>query len=109
MEIISKTSSTKTVVIGRMSDGSDRQETQVTTYNVKVSNSGKTLEMEFDHNPSNEDIMECISVGNFKDITTLEDQIAQLKEDNLAFKEDNLIIMEVLATLYEDMLAKGTV
>ena len=40
---------------------------------------------------------------------TLEEQIAQLKEDNLALKEDNLIIMDVLATMYEDMLAKGTV
>jgi len=33
---------------------------------------------------------------------TLEEQIAQLRSDNL-------IIMDVLATMYEDMLAKGTV
>lgn len=33
---------------------------------------------------------------------TLEEQIA-------ALKEDNLILMDVLATMYEDMLAKGTV
>lgn len=40
---------------------------------------------------------------------TLEEQISQLKEDNLILKEDNLIIMDVLATMYEDMFAKGTV
>lgn len=33
---------------------------------------------------------------------TLEEQIAELKQDNL-------ILMDVLATMYEDMLAKGTV
>jgi len=33
---------------------------------------------------------------------TLEEQLAQLKSDNL-------ILMDVLATMYEDMLEKGTV
>ena len=33
---------------------------------------------------------------------TLEEQVAQLQQDNL-------ILMDVLATMYEDMLAKGTV
>ena len=33
---------------------------------------------------------------------TIEEQIAELKQDNL-------ILMDVLATMYEDMLAKGTV
>lgn len=35
-------------------------------------------------------------------VTTIEEQLAQLKADNL-------ILMDVLATMYEDMLAKGTV
>lgn len=46
-----------------------------------------------------------ITEGNFlifSDVPRLEDQILQLKEDNL-------ILMDVLATMYEDMLAKGTV
>jgi len=33
---------------------------------------------------------------------TIEEQLAQIKADNL-------ILMDVLATMYEDMLAKGTV
>lgn len=46
-----------------------------------------------------------ITEGNFlifTDTPRVEEQVAQLKEDNL-------ILMDVLATLYEDMLAKGTV
>lgn len=46
-----------------------------------------------------------ITEGNFlifSDEPRLEDQIKQLKEDNL-------ILMDVLATMYEGMLAKGTV
>lgn len=35
-------------------------------------------------------------------LANAEEQIAQLKADNL-------ILMDVLATMYEDMLAKGTV
>lgn len=40
---------------------------------------------------------------------TIEEQLTQLKADNQALKNDNLILMDVLATMYEDMLAKGTV
>lgn len=46
-----------------------------------------------------------ITEGNFlifSDTPRLEEQVVQLKEDNL-------ILMDVLATMYEDMLAKGTV
>lgn len=46
-----------------------------------------------------------ITEGNFlifSDGPRLEEQLSQLKEDNL-------ILMDVLATMYEDMLAKGTV
>jgi len=38
----------------------------------------------------------------FSDTLGLDAQVAQLKEDNL-------ILMDVLATMYEDMLMKGTV
>lgn len=40
---------------------------------------------------------------------SLEEQIAQLQQDNAQLKSDNLTIMEVLATIYEGMLEKGTV
>ena len=40
---------------------------------------------------------------------TIEEQLDQLKADNLTLREDNLTIMEVLATMYEEMLMKGTV
>lgn len=41
-------------------------------------------------------------ITNVPNIETIEDKIAQLKADNL-------ILMDVLATMYEDMLLKGTV
>jgi hypothetical protein len=87
-----------------MSDGSDRQEIQVTTYNVKVTDNGKTLEMEFDHDPLESEIIVNISAGSYKDITTVEERIEQLKNDNLALKEDNLILMDALATTFEEIL-----
>jgi hypothetical protein len=46
-----------------------------------------------------------ISDGNFlifTDTPRMEDEVQQLKKDNL-------ILMDALATMYEDMLAKGTV
>jgi len=53
-----------------------------------------------------------IAEGNFliySDTPSLEVQIAQLKEDNLIIREDSLILMDVLATMFEVMLEKGTV
>ena len=46
---------------------------------------------------------------NVSESLTIEEQLAQIKDDNSKLKADNLTIMEVLATIYEGMLEKGTV
>jgi len=40
---------------------------------------------------------------------TLEEQIAKLQADNAQLKDDNITIMDVLGTMFEGMLDKGTV
>jgi hypothetical protein len=60
--------------------------------------------MEFDHDPLESEIIVNISAGSYKDITTVEERIEQLKTDNLALKEDNLILMDALATTFEEIL-----
>jgi hypothetical protein len=70
MNIISKTPSTQTVITGRMSDGSDRQETQVTTYQVTVNDNGKTLQMAFDHDPTDAEVTAKYVAKDFIDVTS---------------------------------------
>ena len=92
MVIINKIPSTQTVITGRMSDGSDRLETQVTIYQVQVSDNGKTLQMTFDHDPTDAEVTDKYTALDFVDVTSDKDLITALQEQLLG-TQDNFDIM----------------
>lgn len=96
MEIISKNTSVQTLVTGMKSDGSDRQEIEATSYIVVVKDGYRTLQMKFDHDPSDDNIMARIENGVYVDITNVEDRLPQLDEiqntvDLLLLKQEGII------------------
>lgn len=92
MEIISKSPQTQTVITGRLSDGSDRQEITVNTYFVKIEDSDKFYMLSFSVDPTTEEIQAALDAGQGIEITTVEDLSAKLVDTRgrLALAEEAL-------------------
>jgi hypothetical protein len=76
MDIIKQS---QTQIIGRMSDGSDRQE--IALWDVTVQDNGKTYYKQFDHEPLDTEII----IAEMQDITPKEDLLqAQVDALNIA-------------------------
>ena len=80
MNIISKIQSTQTIITGRLSDGSDRNEIKITIYTVQIKDSTRTLQMIFDHDPLDEDISTRYNNNDFTDVTSDKDLIVNLQQ-----------------------------
>ena len=78
--MIEKTKNTKKVSVGRLSDGSDRMEISISTWKVKVKDGYRTFELSFDHDPTDDEIAEKYSAGNFDEVTATDDVIKGLEE-----------------------------
>lgn len=85
MNIISKYSKTNTIITGRLSDGSDRQENTATVWIVKVDNGSSLCLMSFDHDPTDTEIEVKLIAGDYQDITDNEYRLQQ-QIDTLALE-----------------------
>ena len=97
MEIISIQPETKTSIIGRFSDGSDRKIVETTTYVVEAKESYRRYRLTFDHEPTAQEITDAIATGNYTDITTPQDvaDALQAQIDTLTVMVGDIILGEV--------------
>ncbi len=73
MDIISVQPRTEISIIGRLSDGSDRQTVQTTSYIVETKENYRRYRLTFDHNPAEQEIADAVAAGNYEDITAPQD------------------------------------
>lgn len=81
MNILSKTPSTQTIITGQFSDGSDRKLTTITTWTVEMKDNGHTYQMQFDHEPTDDEIQTAFDSKNYIDITSPIDLLQQQVND----------------------------
>ncbi|GEM_PF-5693719 len=101
MKIISIYLTVPTVVSGRMSDGSDREEHQEKRWVVIASVEKFTYKGEFiqEDEPSAVEIQSAFEEGRFINITTDRDKINQLEAENLELK---LALAELAEVKHQD-------
>jgi hypothetical protein len=81
IRILSRTTHTKTQVFGRLSDGSDRSEQQITVYAVRiVDHAGSVSELAYDHNPTDDEIYASVPPALRVKPTALADRIDVITE-----------------------------
>lgn len=80
MQIIDKNVETTSTVIGRFSDGSDRQEVVIPKYKVKIESDDRFYILTFDHDPTEQEVQDAFSVGQFTEVTTVEDLAIKLAD-----------------------------
>lgn len=121
MKIINITSLITPIIVGRMSDGSDRQVLEITTWQVEVEQDGRVFALTFDHEPTEQEITDALEQGQGQEVVTVEivsqrlastradllntlEATAFLYEQNLQLQEENLMALEGIATLYEMLI-----
>lgn len=93
MEIIKKSSHPQVVAIGRMSDGSDRQNIAVTTVVVEFEVNDRLYTAQFDHDPTEDELLNAQTQGHTTEITTIEFLSAKVA------KQQALIDLLILSAL----------
>lgn len=121
MDILSKTPSTQTLVTGQMSDGSDRQITEVIVWSVATQDDIGTLQLQFDHEPADSEVQVALignryTLGNYSvdqvkncvglgEITP--DQYAQITGQSYTLTDAQQAKATELINAYDQALATG--
>jgi hypothetical protein len=93
MQILAKNAQTETYIKQRFSDGSDRELVTVTRHIVKVAQDDKVYRLEFDHDPTDQEIMDAITTGEAAESKDPADQILLL---NVKLREHSELIAILL-------------
>mgnify|MGYP006983741381 CR=1 FL=1 len=80
MIILKRYSLPQIITIGRMSDGSDAQEILKTGYFVKCKEGYRTFQLNFDHDPADEEILQKYSEKDCIEITEQSELIKNLEQ-----------------------------
>ena len=83
MNIVRKTPRTKSEQIGRLSDGSDRQTVDVTTWTVEFMHGDGVYSAQFSHDPTEADVLQAYEQGLANEIVSAEAlsiQVRRLQE-----------------------------
>lgn len=101
MEIITLKSVPRVAIVGRLSDGSDREEIRTVVWEVvaKQDNARYYGEIVQDNEPAQEQISDAIANGFFTDVTSDLDLIDKLTDDNNSLRAEMDDIYIILADI----------
>lgn len=95
MIIIERYTQAQTGIVGRLSDGSDRQKVISSIFLVKVEDNDRFYLLTFDHEPTDAEIIIAFEEGQGEEVTTIEDLAGKISEakQRLTATEDVILIL----------------
>lgn len=91
MKILNQYTTEQILIVQRLSDGSDRREVTITTYHVGVEQDGIRYRLNFDHEPTEQEIADALAAGEGEIISDPAELARQLGE--LRQAQDILLMM----------------